>query len=241
MNVKKRTTPFKRVITIVLMFLLLVGCLPQTNGNSDAINTAAAQMFQTAMAGQTATPDYQATGQAFGNQPSDNQPASNPPTSTPAAFIPLGLDTSAHEGTDSCEDGENTTPLFFEKPTDVPWGTKEGASVAEIGLKPDKGFAGWDRFVAIAERILGTEMPYANSILTLYVTQYCGSLQAIKDWSITHATAMMNSSQDSAGNRPSLDEIPVVLLKRDGTIEWVHQVSNGPSLAEIQAHLEMRP
>jgi len=141
----------------------------------------------------------------------------------------------------TCEDGKNTTPLFFEKPTDVPWGTKEGTTVAEIAWKPGSGFGGWNRIIAIAERIVGTEMPYANSILTLHVTQHCGSLDTIKAYAPNYVTAMINSGQNGTGQRPSVDEIPIVLLKRDGSIEWVKQASNGPSMSEIQAHLEMRP
>lgn len=160
------------------------------------------------------------------------------PTAQSAAS---GADTSAYEGTATCEDGKNETPLYVQTPADIPWGTKEGATVAEIAWKPGTGFDGWYRINAIAERIIGTEMPYANDVLTLRVTQYCGSLQAIKDWAPTHVTAMVNSSQNSAGARPNANEIPIVLLKRDGSIEWVVQVTNGPSMEEIKAHLEMRP
>ena len=84
-------------------------------------------------------------------------------------------------------------------------------------------------------------MPYANDVLTVHAVQYCGSLQAIKDWAPTHVDAMINSSQNSAGQRPFADEIPIVLLKNDGTIEIVKAAPNGPSLDEIKAHLEMRP
>ena len=244
MNTKTRTT---RVKFLIAVFVIAATLLSACGADQPAPATPECPPF-----------DSQ-TGWGLSSQSADGgcnyAPAGNPtntvvpPVEQNAASTPMpqvaapasGIDTSAYEGTAACEDGKNTTPLFFEKPSDVPWGTKEGATVAEIAWKPGTGFAGWYRIIAIAERILDVEMPYANSILTLYVTQYCGSLQAIKDWAPTHATAIMNSSQNSAGDRPDLNEIPVVLLKRDGSIEWVKEVSNGPSIDEIRAHLEIRP
>jgi hypothetical protein len=151
-----------------------------------------------------------------------------------------GEDTSAHEGTDSCSDGLILPNVLANVP-DVPWGRNEGAVVAEIAWKPGTGFANWDRIVAIAERVEGGRMPYANNVKTVHAVQYCGSLQAIMDYAPHHVTALVNSSQDSAGNRPYAREIPVVFLHNDGSISWVVQVSDGPSMETIKAHLEMRP
>lgn len=244
---KKLTLRFI-VVTLVLSVILLSACGPASGSQApaatlspDEISALVANAIEkTEQAAASPTADYKALYNAL-QSATPTAPTIVPltnPTFTPA---PASVDTSDYEGTAACEDGKNTTPLFFEQPTDVPWGTKEGATVAQIAWKPGDGFAGWFRIVAIAERILGIEMPYANNILTLYVTQYCGALVDIKNEARNHVTAMVNSSQNSAGDRPSPDEIPIVLLKRDGSIEWVVQAPNGPSLTEIEAHLEMRP
>lgn len=240
-------------LSMVMLFVAACGTQPAPN-NTAAIQAAVAMTVQAAQCdpfdAQTGwplasqSPDGGCNYALAATQPAGQQPTSMPPVgSTPTAqvFSAPSADTSAYEGTATCEDGKNETPYWVQTPTDIPWGTKEGATIAEIAWKPGTGFDGWYRINAIAERIIGTEMPYANDVLTLRVTQYCGSLQAIKDWAPTHVTAMVNSSQNSAGARPNTNEIPIVLLKRDGSIEWVVQVTNGPSMEEIKAHLEMRP
>lgn len=236
----------KFFVWAAILATLLSACGSAPSGapaDTGPVQTAAVATYMAAQqpANPTLTIDQRVEATVQAMAPAGQPPATSAaPAATNAPVVNSG-DTSAYEGTATCVDGKNTTPLFFEQPTDVPWGTKDGAVIAQIAWKPGDGFAGWFRIVAIAERILGIEMPYANNILTLYVTQYCGALVDIKNEARNHVTAMVNSAQNSAGDRPSPDEIPIVLLKRDGSIEWVVQAPNGPSLAEIQAHLEMRP
>lgn len=160
--------------------------------------------------------------------------------SDPSSWSGIGAaDTSSYEGTATCQDGF-VLPEVKRFTTEAPFGRHDGAVIAQITWKSGPGFAGWGRFIAVVERMQG-QQAFAINVDTIHAILYCGALKDILKEAENHVTALVNSSQEIGGQRPNQDEIPIVFFKNDGTIEIVKAGPNGPSLAEIQAHLEMRP
>jgi hypothetical protein len=156
----------------------------------------------------------------------------------PATEAPV-VTSNGYQGAEGCVDGSDL-PNAYADISRIPLGNGEGASVYEISWD-GLGFSGFDRIVLVLPRMDATHMAFVNNARTVHGLRYCGFLEDIIAYAPTHVDALRQSSQDQQGNRPSADEIPVVLLNLDGTFVITKSAPNGPSLDTIKAHLEMTP
>jgi len=160
------------------------------------------------------------------------------PTAPVATEAPVVIaNTGDYQGAESCQDGKIVSNQFADI-SRIPIGTLEGAVVAEISWT-GSGFGGFDRYVVVVPRMTAETMAFVRDAKTIHLVQYCGFLKDILAWAPTHVDALVQSSQDDAGNRPDPQEIGVYFLNLNGEWTVVREGPLGPGLEYVKQRLVM--
>lgn len=213
---------------ILIVSISLTGCLGNPGSNPTA--TMAAQATYTPLP--TLTPYPTVPAPTYTLYPTQPAPTAVPPqpTDKPAAD---------YQGTESCQDGKIVSNQYADI-TRIPIGTLEGAIVAEISWT-GSGFGGFDRAVVVVPRMTAQTMAFVLKSRTIHLVQYCGFLKDILNYAPTHVDALVQSSQDDAGNRPDPQEIGVYYVDLDGNWTVVRDGPMGPGLEFVKQHVVMTP
>ena len=170
-----------------------------------------------------------------GNAPAPVAPAAAEAPAAPVVAEPVkGSD---YQGAEGCQDGKIISNQFADI-SRIPIGTLEGAVVAEISWT-GSGFGGFDRAIVIVPSMNAKTMAFVRGSKTIHLVQYCGFLKDILAWAPTHVDALVQSSQDDAGNRPDPDEIGVYFLDLNGSWQVVREGPLGPGLDFIKQRVVM--